>query len=135
MVIHKHTYAHTHIRTKSHMEAGMLPKNKFVFKCFLDNLKFFKLTFFPRGRFLEFKIFLISQYIQIRSQVIKFPIFPKFKKLQIIRCEGGSRKLWTFSHFWDIFSLHGFPIRDLRFVLFQYSRGTWEILIPKWGRS
>ena len=45
--------------------------------------------------------------------VIKFPIFPKFKKIQIVRQEGEGggaiKKIVDFSTFCDIFCLGPFP--------------------------
>ena len=52
-------------------------------------------------------LFSTSQNLE---EVIKFQIFPKFKKVQNILGEAeGSRKLWTFSTFWDIFYFDGSP--------------------------
>ena len=45
------------------------------------------------------KIVYISNFSQFRSRggLIENQFFPKFKKVQIILGEGGSRKFWTFS--------------------------------------
>ena len=60
-------------------------------------------SLFFEGGFPKLKFFPISNFSQLGQ--IKFQIFPKFKKVQNIQGEGGggSRKLWTFSTFWDIF--------------------------------
>ena len=65
----------------------------------------FAAFFFLRGgsqnsKFSQFRIFPKLG----RGGVIKFLLFPKFKKVQNILGEGGgSSKLWTFSTFCDIF--------------------------------
>ena len=58
------------------------------------------------SKFSQFQIF---PKLGMRGGVLKFQIFPKFKKVQFILGEGGTRKLWTFSTFWDIFSFECFP--------------------------
>ena len=67
-------------------------------------------SFFERGsqnsKFSQFQIF---PKLGPRGVVVKFPIFPNFKKVQNILGEWGSRKLWTFSTFCDIFLFECFP--------------------------
>ena len=68
-----------------HFRYFSLRKNKVVLKWFLGNFKCFKPMFlFLRG-FPKFKIFPISNFSQLGLRGgIKFPIFPKFKKVQNI---------------------------------------------------
>ena len=76
-----------------------LAKNHFETKLFFVQLKYFKcfkLKFHvlregsKNSKFSQFQIF------PKLGTGEKFQIFPKFKKVQIILGEGGSRKLWTF---------------------------------------
>ena len=75
----------------------------FLFKCF--KLKFHVLRGVSKNsKFSQFQIFPKLG----TGVVVKFQFFPKFKKVQIILGEG-SRKLWTFSTFWDIFLIRWLP--------------------------
>ena len=60
----------------------------------------------------DIKIVYISNFSQFRSRGgggIENQFFPKFKKVQIILGEGGSRKLWTFSTNYGIFYFEPSP--------------------------
>ena len=65
------------------------------------------LLFLFRGEVLEIQNFPNFKFIPIRFKgggVIKFPMFSKFKKVQILEeGGGGSRKIVTVSTFCDIF--------------------------------
>ena len=82
-------------------------KNKLVLKWFLGTFQCFKLTFLVlRGgsetsNFFHFQIF---PKLGTKGGVVKFQIFPKFKKVQIILGEGrgGVKKIVDFSTIWDI---------------------------------
>ena len=75
------------------------------------------------------------KFFPIRSEiVIKFQIFPKFKKSpnHPRGGGGGSRKLWTFSTFWDIFfliaPLIGLP-HDLNHLLHFFSLPKYNFVL------
>ena len=52
------------------------------------------------SKFSQFQIF---PKLGTRGGVVKFQIFPKFKKVQIILGEGGGvKKIVDFSHFWGV---------------------------------
>ena len=105
-------------------------KNKLVLKWFLGNFKCFELMLFSEGegsqnsKFSQFQIF---PKLGPKGGGIKFPTFPKSKKVQIILGEGGggSNKLGTFALFVIFFFLMA-PLSALYFSNFK----SWRKYVP-----
>ena len=83
---------------------------RFVLNVNVGNFKSFKLiVFFPRGGSQNLNCPNFKS-VSIRYEgVIKFQIFPKFKKVHV----GGERILWTYSTLCDIFLFSRIPLVTL----------------------